>query len=369
MIKIAYLCDLSESDRDDLRNTDTYIYFCRSFKQFSRLYSQTSIDALILDYQILNKSVMKKIAAFRFSIKPPIIVAYKNEPLIDEFILLSKTGVDSYILKPLDYKALFRKLKKLMLIPVLEPTLPGSEQYHWPGNSLIMKSLKEDVKRYADSLHNILITGESGCGKGFIAKELHRYSERSDEPFCDINCASIPESLFEAELFGTSSGAFTGSKERAGLLDYSGSGTIFLDEIGEISPFLQVKLLKVIEDRFYYPLGSTRVKQLRSRIIAATNLNLKKCLKKGHFRQDLFYRLNTLSLTIPPLRKHKEDIPHLVDHFLENFNSTKKITHNALKKLYKYDWPGNIRELISTLQRAETLCQDSPWIESIHIRF
>lgn len=368
MIKIAYLSELPNNDQADLRDQAAYLYFCKSFKQITRLFSESSIDALIIDQSFLSENLLNNITTFRFSIKPPIFISYNRKPEIDEFIKLTKFGVDSFVLKPLQLSEIREKIQAY-LIPCDISNSHDEENSNWPGKSLIMRNLKEEVKRYSNSSYNVLITGETGCGKGFVAKELHRISDRSDEPFCDINCASIPESLFESELFGTCLGAFTGSKERSGLLDYSAKGTVFLDEIGEISPFLQVKLLKVIEDRFYFPLGSTKAKKLQSRVITATNINLPKRIKKGGFRKDLYYRLNTLSLRVPPLRKHKEDIPQMVTFFLRKFRSTKKITHEALKKLYHYSWPGNIRELISTLQRAETLCMDSPWIESIHIRF
>ncbi|MBW3553399.1 MAG: sigma-54 dependent transcriptional regulator [Gemmatimonadetes bacterium] len=205
----------------------------------------------------------------------------------------------------------------------------------------------------------VLITGESGTGKEIVARYIHTLSERSEGPFISINCGALPENLLESELFGHVKGSFTGAvKDKEGLLAAARGGTFFLDEIGEMSPALQVKLLRAIQEREIVPVGSTRTAEIDVRIIAATNRDLEEEIRRGMFRSDLYYRLNVITLHIPPLRERADDVPLLVEHFLEQLGGAKgppAFDEQVIERLRAYDWPGNVRELENALERATVL--------------
>ena len=369
MLKIAHFCNPLKTFEFDLKDHSLLTINCRSSKQFLEVIASTRLDGLIIDEEYLNDQLMEKISRVTFFFKPIMLIAYDRNPDLYRFISHTKYGIDFFIIKPLELNELKKTilhLKGLQLADTIS-VLPNDGK--WPGQSYAMMSLKAKASLFSQRDYNLLILGESGSGKGFLAQQIHLMSKQSDEPFFGINCACIPESLFESELFGTVPGAFTGSVDRPGLLEKSGKGTVFIDEIGEISPLCQAKLLRVIEDKFYYRVGSTKPLRLNSRIITATNKNLKKMVKKKRFREDLLFRLNILSLKVPPLREHKEDIPELVKYCLNGIKSSKKITRQAIAKLFNYDWPGNIRELFAIIIRADILCGPHPWIEASHIQF
>ncbi|HCS11197.1 MAG TPA: hypothetical protein DIV40_07060, partial [Clostridiales bacterium] len=218
----------------------------------------------------------------------------------------------------------------------------------------------------AQSMSNVLITGESGTGKELIAQSIHSYSDRKNQPFVSINCGAIPRELLESELFGYEPGSFTGasSKGRMGKFELADGGTIFLDEIGEMPIDMQVKLLKVIQDRKLTRIGGNHIFDLDVRIIASTNRDLFEQCKKGRFREDLYYRINVLNISLPPLRERKEDIEFLVHHFINKLSvklnkEIKDISQTAMDRIMCYDWPGNIRELENTVERAVNLCSIS----------
>ena len=229
------------------------------------------------------------------------------------------------------------------------------------GVSEAITRVFDTIEKVAPNMANILIDGESGTGKGLIAETIHYNSPRRDKPFIAINCASIPETLLESELFGYKKGAFTGATDnKAGLITLAHEGTFFLDEIGDMPLMLQSKLLKVIETGEILPLGDTRKRVVDVRIISATNKDIEECIEKKEFREDLYYRLNVIEINIPSLRERKDDIPILTDHFLQEFTSStgKKITGfepEAVKALSSYGWPGNIRELRNIIERAVVL--------------
>jgi len=210
----------------------------------------------------------------------------------------------------------------------------------------------------------ILISGESGTGKEVVSRYIHALSERSEGPFFSINCGALPEGLLESELFGHVKGSFTGAvKDKEGLLVAAEGGTFFLDEIGEMSPKTQVKLLRALQEREVIPVGSTEAVPVDVRIIAATNLDLEEEIRRGDFRSDLYYRLNVISLHLPPLRERKDDIPLLARHFLEKLaeregENAYELTDEAMEVLLEYDWPGNVRELENALERAAVVSQD-----------
>lgn len=230
------------------------------------------------------------------------------------------------------------------------------------GNSLAVKRKLEFINKVARSDKNILIWGETGTGKDLVAKKLHELSDRKNKPFVAVNCVNIPEVLFEAELFGYVRGAFTGAiREKVGLLEIAKDGTIFLDEIGDLSLHLQAKILRIIEEKKLRRIGDTILRKIYSRFIFATNKNLYEEVRTGRFRKDLYYRINVVRWYIPPLKERKEDIPLLVEHILKRENngrrSKKEISNRALKKLMAYNFPGNIRELENIIESAFVLSE------------
>jgi two-component system response regulator HydG len=230
------------------------------------------------------------------------------------------------------------------------------------GQSATLRRVLDVSNQAAPSSATVLLLGESGTGKELIARYIHGKSSRSSGPFVAVNCSAIPESILEAELFGHERGAFTGaSSRREGRFGRAAGGTLFLDEIGELSPSVQVKLLRVLQEGEYEPLGGDTVKA-DVRVIAATNRNLGQEVEGGRFREDLYYRLNVIAITAPPLRSRRDDVPLLVDHFLgiycgKNGRPRLGVSREALSKLVDYSWPGNVRELENVVERAAVLCR------------
>lgn len=240
------------------------------------------------------------------------------------------------------------------------------------SRSPLMQRVFEILPAIAASPSTVLILGDTGTGKELVARTLHHLSSRSEGPFIAVNCGALPDTLLESELFGYKAGAFTGAhKDKPGRFALAKGGTIFLDEIGEVSPALQVKLLRVLQERTYEPLGSTRSEQADVRVITATNRDLAERMQEGAFREDLYYRLNVVRIELPPLRRRKEDIPLLVDQFVTHFNRLRKtnvlgITAEALSLLMAHDWPGNIREVENAIEHAFILCHEG-YIDIRHL--
>ena len=237
-------------------------------------------------------------------------------------------------------------------------------RYHFHsliGKSRAMQNIYDLIVRLGDTAGNVLITGESGTGKELVAKAIHYRGARKEGPFIAVNCAAIPETLLESELFGYKRGAFTDARtDKKGLLSEADGGTLFLDEITEMLSTLQAKLLRVIEDRQVRPLGDTRSYPLDARFISTSNRDVSSLIRQGRFREDLYYRLKVIDIEIPPLRERKEDIPLLVRHFIRKFKAdlnkeVSGISEEALRILMNYSWPGNVRELENIVQRALTL--------------
>lgn len=240
------------------------------------------------------------------------------------------------------------------------------------SRSPLMQRVFEVLPAIAASPSTVLLLGDTGTGKELVARTIHHLSPRHEGPFIAVNCGALPDTLLESELFGYKAGAFTGAnKDKPGRFASAKGGTIFLDEIGEVSPALQVKLLRVLQERTYEPLGSTRSEQADVRIITATNRDLAERMREGAFREDLYYRLNVVRIELPPLRRRKEDIPLLVDQFVTHFNRVRKIdvsgiTAEALSLLMAHDWPGNIREVENAIEHAFILCHEG-YIDIRHL--
>ena len=230
------------------------------------------------------------------------------------------------------------------------------------GRSPEMQRLFAILPRVADSDSTVLITGPSGTGKELVARAIHNLSARRDKPFVAVNCAALPDTLLESELFGYKAGAFTDARaDKPGRFALAEGGTIFLDEIGDISPAMQSKLLRVLQDKVYEPLGATEPVKADVRILAATNKDIEKLVEKGIFREDLYYRINIVKLELPPLRQRKEDIPLLIEHFVDKFNRLANkniagVSQEAMAILMDYDYPGNVRELENIIEHAFVLC-------------
>jgi transcriptional regulator with PAS, ATPase and Fis domain len=226
------------------------------------------------------------------------------------------------------------------------------------ARSAAMQEVLAIVARVAPTNSTVLLGGESGVGKDLIARAIHQHSRRASGPFVKINCTAIPENLLESELFGYEKGAFTGATtNKPGRFELADKGTIFLDEVGDVPPAIQVKLLGVLQERQFERLGSNKTLKVDVRLVAATNRDLRAALEQGTFREDLYYRLNVVPISIPPLREHKEDIPYLVEHFLEKFSQESakpicRIAPEALERLMGFHWPGNVRELENIIERA-----------------
>ncbi|MFZ5950162.1 MAG: sigma-54 interaction domain-containing protein [Candidatus Rifleibacteriota bacterium] len=230
------------------------------------------------------------------------------------------------------------------------------------SRSSTMRKVFDLIPAVASTFSTVLIQGETGTGKELVAKAVHNSGSFAGRPFVAINCGALPDSLLESELFGYKKGAFTGAwQDKPGLLQVAKSGTLFLDEIGDVSPAMQVKLLRVLQEKKFQPLGSTLEHSFQARVVAATNRDLLGMIKTGTFREDLFYRINVIRIDLPPLRQRKEDIPLLVDHFIERFSrfygrQIKGISNEAISLLLHHQWPGNIRELENIIERAVILC-------------
>jgi DNA-binding NtrC family response regulator len=280
-----------------------------------------------------------------------------------------KMGAFDYISKPVKSDEILIVVEKALKFRQLERENTLLKQQlrkkyrfeNFIGDSNPIQKVFELIEKVADTDSTVLITGESGTGKELIAKAIHYNSNRRDNPMVVINCGAIPEELLESELFGHEKGAFTGAhKMRVGRFELANGGTIFLDEIGDMSPNLQVKLLRVLQEQKFERVGGTRTLAIDVRIIAATNKNLINAVNKGTFRQDLYYRLNVIPMKVPPLRLRKSDIPLLVDFFIKKFNKQKRkritgLTSVALDALMAYSWPGNVRELENLIERLVIL--------------
>ncbi len=297
-------------------------------------------------------------------IKPDLpVIMISGHGNIELAVNATKIGAYDFLEKPLSLERIIHATNKALEKHTLElenRALKQALQKKWKliGDSPKMRYLNEQIDMAAKSNSRVLILGESGSGKELVAHILHERSQRSDKPFIEMNCAAIPQELIESELFGHEKGSFTGAFERKrGKFELADKGTLFLDEVGDMSLTTQSKVLRVIETQEFQRVGGSKSIKVDVRIIAATNKNLLEEVKKGTFREDLFFRLNVIPITVPPLRERKEDIPALVDYFLEYFaieygQKPKNITPEGLKYLESYDWPGNIRELRNVIERS-----------------
>jgi two-component system, NtrC family, response regulator AtoC len=281
-----------------------------------------------------------------------------------------KSGAFDYLQKPLSLEALEMKVQRAMehqrlvvrLSSMTEPLSDPSDRYGLIGNSSAMRDIFKVIDKVAASNATVLIQGETGTGKERVAEAIHRNSPRHDAAFVRMNCASLPDNLLESELFGHEKGAFTGADQmRIGRFEMANDGTLFLDEVGNMSANTQAKVLRAIQNQEFERLGGSRTIKVDVRIIAATNINLETAIKEGKFREDLFYRLNVVTIVVPALRERVDDIVPLAEHFLKRFarELRRRVTGfsaESVKRIQEYRWPGNVRELENTIERAVLMC-------------
>jgi DNA-binding NtrC family response regulator len=324
------------------------------------LLAANGIDMMISDVRMPGISGLETLRRAR-KIHPDLpillVTAYAD---IKEAVGAMRDGAVNYLSKPIDLDELLATVRNATGLSNSAPIrFEDSKELppHVIGRSPVMLSLFRDTALIAPSESRVLITGESGVGKEILADVIHAWSTRAAGPLVKVNCAAIPETLLESELFGHEKGAFTGaSSMRIGRFEQANGGTIFFDEIGEMSPNLQAKLLRVTQDGRFQRLGSNSEVQTNARILAATNRNLDEDVKKGRFREDLFYRLNVVELTIPPLRERPEDILALASHFIAIFSEGRaRFSAATIEQLERYSWPGNVRELRNAMERAALL--------------
>jgi len=329
------------------------------------------IDLVITDLKMPKMNGLELVNYIRENIKETEVMMITGYATIEGAVQAVKTGAEEYLTKPFTDEELFsaveRTLKKLSIrkAAISKPIKNPFLSYGILGDSLAMQKVYGAVEKVALSNANVLITGESGTGKELIARAIHYSSSRVSSPFIPVNCGGIPETLLESELFGYVKGAFTGAVEtRAGFFQTADGGTIFLDEISETSLAMQVKLLRVLEDKVICMVGNTRPIKLDVRIIAATNKDLSSLVKKNTFREDLFFRVNVINIPLPPLRDRGDDILLLVNHFANKFadeadKPLPTFSDKALAILRNYYWPGNVRELENVIQRIVIMSDDN----------
>lgn len=327
-------------------------------------------NLLITDLKMSPKNGIKLMEELLLINPEMPIIILTAHGTIESAVEAIKKGAYSYLTKPFDHKELILHIKNALEKQKLTHKIKNlqtiiQEKYSFDnivGKSEKMRKVFEQITQIAKTDSTVYIYGESGTGKELVAKAIHCSSHRADEPFIAISCGALPETLLENELFGHIKGAYTGAHEsRKGLFAQADKGTIFLDEIGETLPSLQVKLLRVLQEQEFKPIGGDHSAKVDVRVIVATNKDLQKAVEEGRFREDLFYRINVIPIYLPHLRERREDIPLLANYFLEKYikKLDKKIdgfTPSAIRKLMLYDWPGNIRELENKIEYAMTMC-------------
>ena len=350
-----------------LKNKDNKILISNNGRQALKKTLREKPDLLISDIKMPEKNgleLLEELRAMNNTTPVIIITAYAT---VENAVKALKIGASDFLLKPLNLEELGFKIEKIQkeislrreniklkekLQNTLEPVIIG--------NSSPIKKVRQLIEKISYDPHiTIMIYGESGTGKELVARSIHRSGNRKNNPFVAVNCAAIPDELMESEFFGYKQGAFTGAnRDKIGLFKAANSGILFLDEVSEMSRSMQAKLLRVLQEKRIQPLGQTESEYLDIQIIGASNKNLKQLVKNGIFREDLYYRLSVMEIKIPPLRQRTEDIPLLIDFFLNQntANPKLKFSKSALEKLQTYAWPGNIRELENIIKKMNVIC-------------
>jgi len=371
------IIDDEESIRDSmsqvLRKEGCAVRTAVEGKEGLKLFNQETFHVVFLDLKLPGIPGMEVLGKIKEASPETPVVIVTGYASIESAVEAMKRGAFDYMAKPFtpeELRVVTRRAldgRRLLFENIyLRQELEAQKEFEMVvGRSQAMREVLDLVRRVSPTECTVLITGESGTGKELIAREIHRHSLRSRAPFVVVDCGALVETLFESELFGHVKGSFTGAHEtKHGRFEVADGGTIFFDEISNIGLNIQAKLLRVIQEREITRIGSSKPIKVDVRILAATNENLAEAVRKGKFREDLFYRLSVVPIHLPPLRERKEDIPLLVEHFLRKYNKKAKknitsISARAIKALTEYDWPGNIRELENTIERAVVLSKSN----------
>lgn len=338
-------------------------------------------DLAIIDLQLERMDGIELMKQLRLILPGMPVIILTAFATIESAVRAVKEGAYGYLTKPFNPRDLFDHMEEALedhrLTAEIDHLKELLEDHNAPevvAKSEKMQQILDIVARVAESDSTVYIGGESGTGKELIAKAIHLASNRKGKPFVALNSAALPEPLLESRLFGHEKGAFTGAVQSTkGLFTQAHGGTIFLDEIGDMSLAIQAKVLRVLQERCFYPVGSEKLVEVDVRVIVATNKDLEEEVRKGLFRRDLFYRVHVIPIYLPPLRDRKEDIPHLVDHFLERINRQMKkeiagVTPEAMRRLMLHDWPGNVRELENAIEFAAAMTRGSVISEEFVLR-
>lgn len=353
--------DTIEVLQRNLSSKGYLVFTAQSVSEALAILEDTEVDLVVTDLKMPGVSGLDLVRHVRENLKNTEVMMITGYATVEGAVEAVKIGADEYLAKPFTDEELFsaieRSLEKLKIRRAAQTTNVKPQRHGIIGESQGMLKVFDAIQKCAETRATVLITGESGTGKELVARAIHYTSDRASAPFVPVNCGAIPQELLESELFGYLKGAFSGaSSTRAGFFQTADGGTILLDEISETSLGMQVKLLRVLQDKEVFMVGSRRPQRVDVRIIAATNKELTELVKKQLFRDDLFYRLNVITIEIPPLRKREDDILLLINHFVTKFAvaSEKQVPHfsdDALKVLKNYHWPGNVRELENVVQR------------------
>lgn len=339
-------------------------------KRGIELFRKQSFEIVISDIQMPDINGIEVLKTIRDLNKEAIIILITAYGTVEDAIRACDLGADDFLTKPFGQEQLLFIIEKAVQIQqlhnenaLLKQEVAGKYKFdNMVADSARMQEVLKLTIQVARSNATVLITGESGTGKELIARAIHYNSPRKEKPLITVNCPSIPENLIESELFGHVKGAFTGAiKDRKGQFEQADGGSIFLDEIGDLREDLQAKLLRVLQEHEFQPVGGSKTIKVDVRIIAATNRNLELLVKQKRFREDLYYRLNVVPIIIAPLRERKEDIPFLIDFFVKKYSEGRKfkVSSEAIKTLQNYEWPGNVRELENIIERILALATDS----------
>ena len=370
------IIDDEETMRDSCRQTlsrdGNRIEVAESGSKGLSLLEAESFDLVILDLKMPGMSGMEVLKKIKQNDPEAMVIVITGYATVESAVEAMKRGAYDFIPKPFTpdslrvivKRALDRRELVLENVLLRDELKAGFEPGVIIGQSKSMKEVEQLVQKVGPTDTTVLISGESGTGKELVARAIHRYSGRTDKPFVAVDCGSLVESLFESELFGHVKGSFTGATAtKYGRFELANGGTLFFDEIGNLSINIQTKLLRVLQEREITKVGSSQVIKVDVRIVAATNKDLQKAVKGETFREDLFYRLSVVPITLPALCERRDDIPLLASYFLQKYNKKRKkniraISDRAMKALFEYDWPGNVRELENAIERAVVLAED-----------
>jgi two-component system, NtrC family, response regulator AtoC len=341
--------------------------------------AKDNFDVIFLDVRLPDGDGTDLLKVIQSRPQKPLAVVTTGFGSVESAVECMKNGAFDYLIKPFSNEQIEVTLRKAEeFTQILKVNQYLSQENEESGQALLgqssaMNDLRQLVRKVARTQATVLIQGESGTGKELVARALYRESPRANAPFIKLNCAAIPENLIESEFFGHEKGAFTGAlNKREGRFELAHGGTILLDEISEISPNVQAKLLRVLQERELERVGGNRTLKVDVRVIATTNRNLEQSVEKKEFRQDLFFRLNVVPIHVPPLRERREDVPYLAEEFMRRFGRKHGVhirgfSEEALKVLSGHNWPGNVRELQNVVERAVILCNESGVLEPEHL--